>query len=560
VVYVYEVIAESGIEELKEYTIGESSLNIIKAEIVKPDGSIVPAETNYNELVFTNLNVNDVIYLEYETYYNGYGRFYKDFNLHYYFNGMLPSQQTIFGIIYPNDVTFAHDITNGDIPSKTKKLNNRNYIYWEKKNIPVMPLFESYSAAYDDIANQIRVSSLKKWSDISNWYADLVRKSIKMDNVAIKTYNEIFPQGVANLSEEEIAYRIYKYIGENITYSSLDFRQSGYVPQRPSKTITSKLGDCKDMSTLFVAMAERAGLKANLVLVETNDNGKKTRKLPEISFNHCIVKVMLDGKEHFLEMTHNYLPFKALPIGLYKANALVVSFDKAENEKNGLINIPFDNALSNAVVTSTVIDIDDNMKKYTSNHVIKGSAKSYFNELFSDKTTDDYRKQEIEKDINSKLNKAVSFESAKLIANDRFKEEIKFETKFSVSEKVQSVGSLKIVEVPFLDKIYTREIINSEKRNYDIDYTTYETFREYLTDVVLNIPAGKKFVEVPEGKEIVYKGHKYKLKYELLAPNSLKVTREVILSWENIKASEYDEFKKYVEDVIAGEEQVIGYK
>jgi hypothetical protein len=560
VVYIYEVTAESGIEELKEYTIGQSNLNLIKSEIVKPDGSIVPAEVDYNDLVFTNLKVNDVIYLEYEFSENGFGRFYKDFSLSYSFNGVYPSQQTIFGIIHPAELTFNYELFNGDIPAKTKKLSNRNYTYWERKNIPAMPLYENYSLTYSDISNQIRVSSLKNWSDISNWYADLVSKNLKMDNIAVKTFNEIFPNGAANISQEDIAYKIYKYIAENITYSSVDFRQSGYVPQKPSKTITSKLGDCKDVSTLFVALAQHAGLKANLVLVLTNDNGINTLKLPTVNFNHCIVKVNLEGKDYFLEMTNSYLPFKALPMSLYKAKALVISFDKSENQKSGIINIPFDNVLSNSLVTATVIDITDNAKKFTTSHLVKGAVKPYYSELFSDKTTDDYRRQEMEKDMNSKLNKSVNFESAKLISNDRFTDSMKYETKFSISEKLQSVGSLKILEVPFLDKIYTRDIINSEKRNYDIDYASYEPVKEYLTDVTVNIPVDKKFVEIPEGKEVMYKGHQYKLKYELLSPTSLKITRQVNLSWENIKSTEYADFKKFVEDILAVEEQVIGFK
>ncbi len=147
-VYLYEVVAENGIEELKEYEISGNNLNILKAEIVKPDGTIVPGEKNYHTVVFTNLKVNDVVYIEYETTDNSYGRFYKDFTLAYYFNGSYPSQQSIFGVIYPEDIKFAFDIINGDIPSKTKKINNRNYMSWEKKDIPAMFLHEDYSPAY----------------------------------------------------------------------------------------------------------------------------------------------------------------------------------------------------------------------------------------------------------------------------------------------------------------------------------------------------------------------------------------------------------------------------
>src|SRR5690606_19924230 len=114
----------------------------------------------------------------------------------------------------------------------------------------------------------------------------------------------------------------------------LDFRQSGYVPQKPSKTITTKLGDCKDLSALFVTLANHAGLNSELVLVLTNDNGRKINPLPNIGFNHCIVKVDFNGKEHFMELTDNYAPFNTMPTSLYQANALVVSFDRQKNTKD----------------------------------------------------------------------------------------------------------------------------------------------------------------------------------------------------------------------------------
>ncbi|GGB68258.1 hypothetical protein GCM10007424_05340 [Flavobacterium suaedae] len=560
-IYVYEVTAESGIEELKEYRISASGLNIIKAEIVKPDGTIVPGDRGYGTVVFTNLAVNDVVYIEYESTSSGYGRFYKDFNTTSFFNGSYPCVQTIFGIISPEDVTFSYEVVNGNVTPKKSKVNGRNYIRWELNNTPAMPIFDSYSPSYYNVANQIQISSIKTWGEIANWYADLVKKNVDMDNVALKTFNEIFPNEAKGLSDEEKAYKIYKYIEDNITYSSLDFRQSGYVPQKPSKTISTKLGDCKDVSTLFVAMAEKAGLDAKLVLVLTSDNGTVFPILPEIDFNHCIVKVMLNGKEHFLELTNKYLPFKALPLSLYNAKALVVSLDRNQNEKANIINIPFTNAMQNILSTTTVVDVKDDTKHYTNTVNVQGLSKSYYNELFSDATTADMRNKKFEEDINGKLDKAVSLESVKLIENsDKYSESMKFESKFSITEKLQSVGSLKITDVPYLDKVYTRDIITNEKRKYDIDYTRYENTNEYHTTVIVNIEEGKKFIEIPEGKELKFKGHNYKIKYELVSPNSLKVTRDVTTPWNTIKVADYDEYKKYVEEVLAIEEAIIGFK
>jgi hypothetical protein len=45
-----------------------------------------------------------------------------------------------------------------------------------------------------------------------------------------------------------------------------------------------------------------------------------------------------------------------------------------------------------------------------------------------------------------------------------------------------------------------------------------------------------------------------------VGPNVLKVTRDVTLDWNDIDTPEYLNYKKYVEDVIAAEEQIVGFK
>ena len=560
VTMVYEVTAENGIEELKEYNLDTYGITLLKSEIVKADSSIVPAENGGNQLVFTNLQTGDVIYIDYEFYENPTGRFYKDFNLSFAFNGSYPTLKGVFGIISQPDLQYNVDFDNGIISGSTKKVGSKKYQYWTKNNIDAMPLMNSYSPQFSDLRNIVRAGTISSWKEIANWYADLVKKNLKLDKITQNTFNEIFPNGIVGISEEQKAEKIYKYIEDNITYSSLDFRQSGYVPQKPSKTITTKLGDCKDVSTLFVALADLAGLKSNLVLVLTSDNGVNAMKLPGLGFNHCIVKLQINDKPYFVELTNKYLPFKAMPMSLVNAKALVVSFDKLENEKAKLITISEENALKNSSTTKVEVTINDDSKKYQVTGKVYGYLKAYYNELFSNAFTEDVRKKKLEEDYNSRLSANINFESAKILSNNFYESELVYQTAFSIPERIQSVGSLKITGIPFLDKVYTRNVIEEITRNYEILYTNYENSKEYDSEIILNIDEGKKFTEIPENKILKYKEHNYSITYELVKPNVLKINRNVTLSWENISKEAYPEFKKYVEDVLEIEKQIVGFK
>lgn len=558
---IYEVTAENGIENLKEYDLNTYGVNMIKSEIVKPNGSLIPAEKSGSTLVFPNLAVGDVVYIEYDYVTNSYGRFYKDFNTGYIFNGTYPTVESLFSMIHDQNLKlYMHD-KNGKVDFIEKKIKNNKVLkQWRLLNTPSLPLYEPYAPEYIDVRKEVSIGTIASWKEISNWYADLVKKNIKFDKITQNAYNEIFPSGANGLTDYQKASKIYSYICENITYSFLDFRQSGYVPQKPSKTLSTKLGDCKDLSTLFVTLGEKAGLEANLVLVLTNDNGLTTLPLPSKDFNHCIVRVKLDGKEHFLEMTNKYLPFNTLPNSLYKANALVINFDKSKNEGAKLINIPFTNTIKNVKDTKCIVTITEDKKSFEYNHFYTGAFKSYYNELYSNATTEEVRKNEIEEDYNRSLNKTITNLSYQSSIPDKFNEKVNFTVKFDVNEKLQKLGSLRIVDVPFYEKAYTKDIAAKEKREYPINYASYENTHEYNTEVILKIPSESKFIEIPEGKKFQYKNDSYEINYELIAPNQLKVTRNVKLSWEDVPVQEYQKFREYVNQILETEEKIIGYK
>lgn len=557
---IYEVTSETGIENIKEYSINTYSVNMIKNEIVKPNGNLVPGEVGYNGIVFPKLEVGDVIYIEYDYVSNSYGRFYNDFNFSSTSSGEYPVVEFIFGVIYPEGTKLNTFIKNDQIKVTDKKINKKNYKEWRKTQTPNIPIYEKFSPVFSDLVGEVYVGSIETWGDIANWYADLVKKNIKKDKITQQVFKELFPQGHQSLTEDERALRIYKYISENITYSFVDFRQSGHVPQKPSKTITSKLGDCKDVSTLFVALAEMADLEANLVLVLTNDNGLKSMPLPNNEFNHCIARVVLNGKEHFLELTDKYLPFKAMPQSLINAKALVIHFQKAKNDAAQLIGLTPVNAIPNAIHTKTVVDILEDKKVFSNEHLIKGSYKAYFNELFSSATSEDIRKKELVDLYNGRLKKTIQLESAKGLTNDRFSDSYTFESKFSVNERLQKLGSLKVISIPFLDVVYTKALVETDARNYPINYNAYEDSFHYTNELLLKLPKGNKFIEVPESRTLNYKGHQYQISFEVVQDNELKIIRVVKLSPDDIQPSEYVTFKEYIDEVLAIEDQIIGFK
>ncbi|PQL90615.1 transglutaminase domain-containing protein [Apibacter adventoris] len=557
---IYEITSEQGVEDFKEYNVNYYS-NILKSEIIKKNGVIVPAEKNAGNIVFTNLEVGDVILIQYDEIEKKSGRFFKDFNEVFYFNGTYPVVESRFTIIAPENMNYFTFINNGKIESKTKNIKNKKYTTWVLKNTPSFDYNEYYAKPYLDICTSVVVGTIKSWGEIANWYADVVSKVMVEDKKLELAFNEIFPQGVTSLSQNEISEKIYNYIQKNIKYSYMDFRQSGYIPQKPSRTLQTKLGDCKDFSALFVTLAQKAGLQANLVLVLTNDNEQSSLSLPNLGFNHCIAKVKIDGKDVFLELTNKYLPFRAISLSNYKAKALVINHNKTENDNAKLIELNNANNLENKVNIFTEVFIDTDSKKIKMQYNSFGTSKSFYNQLFSEANSEKERKNKLEEQIGHMLNKSVMIKSSKLIkGNDLTSLPLIFETEIEIAEKSKKIGNMNLLSVPFFSQVYNKNIILNEQRETDIYYISYEGENDYKEEIVLNLTDGKKFIEVPENKKFQYGKRKFELTYDQISPTKLRIIKTAQTSWENIPVNEYKNFKEFVENIIEAESEVIGYK
>ncbi len=273
------------------------------------------------------------------------------------------------------------------------------------------------------------------------------------------------------------------------------------------------------------------------------------------------MKANLDGKETFIEMTDKYLPFNSVVKGNYKAKGLVINIDKNSPKSTELIEIPYDNNVKNTLKTLSEVNVNGDFYNFITKQSVTGENKSYYNDFFQESQTDDYRKQNMEEEFGAILDKVISIKSIKLIeGKDLTAKPLVYETQFSVNDKPQSVGSLKIMKIPFITKPFTKEIVATENRTSDIQYTKYERQNNYFEDIYINLPENMKFIEIPENKKLSYNNFKYSINYTLEKNNRLKITREATTPWDTIKKEQYSDFKKFVEEALNAESQILGYK
>ncbi len=560
ITYMAKLYTEKGIDSWKEiyipYNSATQTLLVEKCEVVKLNGTKVPAERNEDHVVFTGLAKGDVIYVKYRLQNYKSGRLGKEFWDKFGFNSFYPSNLSRYTLIAPAKFKFNSEVINSSIKPVVKETGDSKVYTWEMKDVvPVKN--ENLMPLLGDIGIVLHISTLKSWADIANWYSDISYQDNANNFELDAAYEEIFKDGI-NLTDVEKAKRIYNYILSNIRYSSVSFRQSGFVPQSISKVLSTKLGDCKDLSSLFVALAAKAGLQAQLLLVDTRDNGVRDMVLPSMEFNHCITLVKLNGKDYYLELTDNNLPFASLPHNLNGALILPVPSYGQKSAATAITTLQAVNRMHDKSIKQ--IDVTVNGKDLKMKVIAKrygGITSAWRNDYAT--LTAEQQSETFEKFISDQYKNPVKLEKVSFVGLNQLTDSMITNYNYTVKNEVIEAGSMKMIKIPFLDVIASVENFSADNRQFPIEYWSYENTDVYENNLMIELSPGQKFIEIPENKNYHFKKSTYSIKY-IMEGNKLKIYRTARLQRNDILPSEYDAFKKFFTDIVETESKYIVFK
>lgn len=557
---VSRILTKSGVDDWKEYQIDfnpyTQRLIIEQAKIIKPNGSKIDAERNNSYLVFTGLEVGDVIVIVYRLENYMYGKLANDFWEKNSFNGFYPFQHVRVSYIIPKNKKFEYKNLNTDIaPLKTPVENDYMLYTWEAQDQPSLKP-EQNMPSLNDVGKFVFISSLPDWSYVASSYADMSTSKAKANYEVKELVGSLF-KDKANLSETEKAKTIYEWIVDNIHYSHISFRQSGLVPQKASTTINTRLGDCKDLATLFVSMAKEVGLKANLVLINTNNNGTKDLLLPSLDFNHCIAKVTADGRDYYLELTYPQLSFSTQPSSLIGSMSLNIPNSGAAVSSE-LSVLPRNLSLPNHVRRETEISFDNNDILIKRLNVHYGSYAAERREGYQEKSMEE-REKDVQRSISNSFTKPVKLISTEWSDLNQLIDSVSCTYTYVVKGGLTEFGGMKIFELPWTDAENTPGFLSTDNRNYDINFWTYDYADEVVETIRIKIPAGKTLVELPKSQKYTFKGDTYTLNYKL-SGNELIAERRVVYTERVIPSASYGPFREFFNKLIQEDHKQIGFK
>ena len=561
---IVRVLNQKGVDYWHQTSIGYNEYSerilIEKAELIKKNNAKINAEVNDNQVVFPNLEIGDVILVRYKTESYFRGRFAKDFWDTYSFSSTVPSEYTRYSLLMPKDKKFEYKIFNSDLKPEIKEVDEFLLYVWEDKNVKAVKA-EKYGQLMHNSEKLLQVSTLNSWQDVASWYADASAYQAKPDFEVEKVFETIFPNGIEKITKLDRAKMIYEYITKSIQYSSIPFRQSAYIPQKASKTLSTKLGDCKDVSTLFASLARKAEIPVNLQLVSTRDNTESMLPLPALMFNHCIVKANIDEKTYYLELTDPYLPFGALPWSVDRSSILNIPFPLAnenqpENKLETLITVPNKNLeyrTKNVKIENSNLICD--VKTLKTGYVGAVMRGKLINE--NEEKRKEYMTDAIARDYKNPIS-VLSLEFENI---DKVTDSLHYTYKYSVKNEIAEIGALKVLKVPYSIRHGRIDVFTEETRNSPIDYSFFEDTDEYVEEITIQTPAGTSLVDIPKDMTINSDFIKFEVKFVKVNPQTLKVIRKIKNDRNIIIATkDYQKFRNIFTEINNLENKYITYK
>ena len=552
-----KVLNAEGIDKWKEYEISYGSnqvLEIEKAEVLKKNGSKVKAETNYGHIVFPSLEEGDAISLIFKLDTYKSGKFIKHFNNISYFSYSIPAKTIKYSLLISPNIQFRHLITNADLKAEVTKKGDFELYKWENHDIPSVK-HEEFMPAFVDVGAVLHISTIPDWNFLAGWYNDVTNFQLQSDFILQEKMKELF-DGKENLTQMEKAKTIYDFVTTDIRYSSVPFLQSGTIPQKASKVISTRMGDCKDVSTLFVAMCREAGIPANLVLINSRTNGKNETLLPAFNFNHSIAKVNIDDKDYFVELTSDLLSFGSIWSGTEKSVALLIDENRGVEDSIFCLNPA--TKVGNSVNRNIFVDFeaDKMIVKCESKKTgrIAANMRYYYKGI---------NKTEQEKILLTSVSKDFSnAELLNLIFDETLEnstDEIVYHFEYQVNNIFTKISTLEIFRIPFADNLTPDDANFGNTRKHYLEFWKTGNAQDVAEQISIKIPEGKQLAEMPENIDYQNKIARYQLTFKV-ENNVLIADRKLTFTGDEVSSEDYPEFKEFFNKIIAADAKQIAFQ
>jgi len=543
---VVEILDPKGIDDWKEYYVHALSsyedARVLKALVLKKDGKRIEADRKGRQLVFTSLETGDLIELEIQRRFLREGKLARHFESLFYTRTLLPRLISRFEVITPPGASYEVKQHRQNLKPREFLLKDYTRKVWESWHNPGNDE-EGNMASAEVSFPWIQVSSFPGWEYIVDWYDALSQGKVVPTREMEMLADSLF-QGAD--SREEKIRRVHDFITLQIRYSFMSFRQSGFTPQNAAKSLATQVGDCKDMSVLGKALLQLAGVKSDLVLVQTRDDGDAAI-LPSTRFNHCILAV----DSHYIDFTAPTHSWNSLPWSDQGGRALRIT-KKAKQTNSNTIRLPLMKPEREFIIRHSVDSLSED-----GTLVRKISTRRGGNFAASMRKSFRYQNKN---SIWEKLEKAVrrSMPQAELHSLDWEGGDVRdsiFSYEYLYHADRAGYVSSKVIVFPmvFSDGLVADDLPAEKQRKFPLSaWKNWNLWGYKEQTFELQLPPNYSVYDVPANTEIRTPFGSYSLTFQLQG-KELKARRVFSSPAQEIAPKEYSAYRKFLEEVVAAD-------
>ena len=537
--WLVKVLTQNGTDLMKEFVVDynpySQTLQIEKAVVLKADGSEVKADAERNQLIFKTLAPGDYVWIRWRIKNQYFGALAHHFWDTFYINSFHPVKLVRYALIAPKEMTFNFRLQNATQPPQKVLLPEGVLHQWLFRDQPAIQ-YEYGMPGLDDIGRILYVSSVGSWQTIAETYDDWTREKTRSSWEIQEQVRTLFA-GRPELDEDSRIRLIHDFIKENIRYSDVSLRQSPLIPQKARDVLVNKIGDCKDMSTLFIAMLKEAGIKAYYLLLNTRTEGQNRNALPALAFNHCITAVARAGGElQYLDLTPTDLAMDVMPPANFDAFALLV---KPDSKEPFFLSSP--RFIPYTVTRKIAAEFQpDNTIVCEVATVKRGGAGSYIRSSYRGKAQSE--KERIYLQALSEDNPDVRLKHFEIDDLEELSPTVRYRFVSELPDYLLESGQFRFFTFPWQDECETRNALSYDKRTYPFNSWMGED--SSLQEISLRLPQGFEPVEALSEKSFSCPYGSYRLTFATEG-ETMRATRLLINSRQNVPPEAYLEYKNF---------------
>ena len=209
--------------------------------------------------------------------------------VHYFDVGFyVPVERTRLQLRAPETVTFRYKtLMLPSIAVTDKKLDGFREIVFDQGPMKALERPPALLPPDEPRTPQIVFSTGQDWNSVAKEYATLV--DMQLNGFDGSRY---LPKFGPNASREAKILAVVDKLNREIRYTGIEFSEASVIPRQPGEVLDRKFGDCKDKSTLAVALLRAVGIESHVALLYSSTGEDIEPDLPGMGvFNHAIVYV-----------------------------------------------------------------------------------------------------------------------------------------------------------------------------------------------------------------------------------------------------------------------------